>query len=150
MRDFTVGQIRDMLPSSPFDSIRDNISSRRRQRGAQDMARACMALIGGGRWGRVHASVLARISSPIDRTLWVTRHNKSALDAFLAQRADATAPRFKACASLDAALAERPTAAIVVNAGAALHARGHPASAPRPTRKLGLLCRFCDVKIEPD
>ena len=45
------------------------------------MAGACVALIGGGRWGRVHASVLARMSSRIDRIL--TRHNKSALDAFL-------------------------------------------------------------------
>jgi predicted dehydrogenase len=80
------------------------------------MAGACVALIGGGRWGRVHASVLGTMSPRIGRVLWVTQHNKPALDAFLAQSADASAPRFDVCTSLDAALAEGPTAAIVVTA----------------------------------
>ena len=79
------------------------------------MSGICLALIGAGRWGRIHAGVLARFSTRIDRVLWVTRHNKPALDRCLAE-IPAAAPAFEWFSSLDAALAERPDAAIVVTA----------------------------------
>lgn len=89
------------------------------------MAGTCVALIGGGRWARVHASVLARMSVRVERVLWVTRHNRAALDTFLEQngleqngleRNSGAAPAFDVFASLDAAIAEGPDAAIVVTA----------------------------------
>ena len=79
------------------------------------MSGICLALIGAGRWGRIHAGVLAQFSTRIERVLWVTRHNKPALDRFLAEMS-AAAPAFEWFSSLDAALAERPDAAIVVTA----------------------------------
>ncbi len=75
----------------------------------------CLALIGGGRWARTHAGVLAQFSTRIERVLWVTRYNSAAADAFIAQNSDA-APAFELFSSLDAALAEKPDAAIVVTA----------------------------------
>jgi hypothetical protein len=75
----------------------------------------CLALIGGGRWGRTHAGVLAQFSARIGRVLWVSHHNRSALDRFLAENPCA-APTFELFPSLDAALAEKPDAALVVTA----------------------------------
>jgi len=75
----------------------------------------CLALIGGGRWARTHAGVLAQFSGRIERVLWVTRHNSAAVDTFIAQKPGA-APTFELFSSLNAALAEKPDAAIVVTA----------------------------------
>lgn len=75
----------------------------------------CLALIGGGRWGRTHAGVLAQLSARIERVLWVTRHNSAAIDTFFAQN-PGTAPTFELFSTLDAALARKPDAAIVVTA----------------------------------
>ena len=75
----------------------------------------CLALIGGGRWARTHAGVLAQFSARIERVLWVTRYNGAAVDTFIAQNAGA-GPTFELFSSLDVALAEKPDAAIVVTA----------------------------------
>src|SRR6266403_384908 len=74
-----------------------------------------LALIGGGRWGRTYAGVLALFSERIGRILWVTHHNLPALEQFLAQNPCA-APAFELFSNLDTALAEKPDAAIVVTA----------------------------------
>jgi hypothetical protein len=81
------------------------------------MSGICLALIGGGRWARTHASVLAQFSTRVERVLWVTRHNSAAASTFIAQNS-AAAPAFELFSSVDAALAERPDAAIVVTADA--------------------------------
>lgn len=75
----------------------------------------CLALIGGGRWARTHAGVLAQFSTRIERVLWITRHNSAAATASIEQNS-AAAPVFELFSSLDAALVERPDAAIVVTA----------------------------------
>jgi predicted dehydrogenase len=96
-----------MVPrSDASDPLRQN---------EKTMPGICLALIGGGRWGRTHAGVLAQFSGRVARVLWVTRHNKPSLDGLLAKMPSA-APRFELFSSLDAALAERPDAAIVVSA----------------------------------
>jgi Oxidoreductase family, NAD-binding Rossmann fold len=79
------------------------------------MTGICLALIGGGRWGRTHAGVLAQFSTRIERVLWVSRHNKPSLDEVFAGKPDVAA-KFELISSLDAALAGKPDAAIVVNA----------------------------------
>ncbi|QPF93900.1 Gfo/Idh/MocA family protein [Bradyrhizobium commune] len=76
-----------------------------------------VALIGGGRWGRTHASVLAQLSDRVARVLWVSRHNREAVDAFLADLPGA-GDKFTAVQNLDAMLAARPDAAIVVTPAA--------------------------------
>jgi hypothetical protein len=81
------------------------------------MSGLTVALVGGGRWGRTHASILAQLSDRVGRVLWVSRHNGEALNAFLADRARAP-HRFTPLASLDAALALRPDAAIVATPAA--------------------------------
>ncbi|WLA54277.1 Gfo/Idh/MocA family protein [Bradyrhizobium diazoefficiens] len=81
------------------------------------MSGLAVALIGGGRWGRTHASVLAQLSDRVERVLWVSRHNNDALNAFLADRMEAR-DRFTLLESLDDALALRPDAAIVATPAA--------------------------------
>jgi Oxidoreductase family, NAD-binding Rossmann fold len=76
-----------------------------------------LALIGGGRWGRTHASVLVQLSDRVGRVVWVSRHNRGASEAFLAGH-PGLGERFLLVGSLDAALAERPDAAIVVTPAA--------------------------------
>jgi hypothetical protein len=92
--------------SDTWDPLRQN---------EKTMSGICLVLIGGGRWGRTHAGVLAQFSGRIARVLWVTRHNKPSLDGFLAKIPSA-APTFELFSSLDAALALKPDAAIVVTA----------------------------------
>lgn len=81
------------------------------------MSGLTVALVGGGRWGRTHASILAQLSDRVGCVLWVSRHNGEALNAFLAERTGVP-PRFTPLASLDAALALRPDAAIVATPAA--------------------------------
>jgi predicted dehydrogenase len=71
-----------------------------------------VTLVGGGRWGRVHASNLSRLLTSRDRVLWVSRHNQEILRD--AVRTFPDGPRFKILSDLDAALAARPVAALVV------------------------------------
>jgi predicted dehydrogenase len=63
----------------------------------------------------VHASNLARLLTPSDRVLWVSRHNQDALRKIIAQFSQ-NGPKFELLASLDNALAERPAAALIVTA----------------------------------
>jgi predicted dehydrogenase len=79
------------------------------------MSHMRLALIGGGRWGRQYASVLARFPERIGRVLWVSHFNKPLANAFVAERAGAL-PRLELLPSLEAAILERPDAAIVVTA----------------------------------
>jgi hypothetical protein len=97
--------------SDASDPLRQN----EKTQNEKAMPGICLVLIGGGRWGRTHAGVLAQFSGRIARVLWVTRHNKPSLDGFLAKTPTAT-PTFELFSSLDAALAEKPDAAIVVTA----------------------------------
>ncbi|MCA1501838.1 Gfo/Idh/MocA family oxidoreductase [Bradyrhizobium sp. NBAIM14] len=72
-----------------------------------------VALIGGGRWGRTHGSILAQLSDRVGRVLWVSRHEREAVDAFVGNLPGAR-DRFTLVESLEAALALRLDAAIVV------------------------------------
>ena len=72
-----------------------------------------ISLVGGGRWGRVHASNLSQLLTPRDRVAWVSRYNQDILrDAIL--KFPASGPAFELSSSIDGVLATRPTAAFVV------------------------------------
>src|SRR5262249_56399100 len=47
-----------------------------------------VVLIGGGRWARVHATVLRQILSNDTRIFWVTRHNRADVLRSLTTKAD--------------------------------------------------------------
>lgn len=81
------------------------------------MSGLAVALIGGGRWGRTHGSILAQLSDRVGRVLWVSRHERQAVDALLRSLPGAR-DRFTVVESLEAALALRPDAAIVVTPAA--------------------------------
>ena len=68
--------------------------------------------MGGGRWGRVHASNLCSLLTPNDQVLWVTQHNQSAASDLVGRFPNG--PRFKLLRSLESALPLRPDAALVV------------------------------------
>jgi predicted dehydrogenase len=72
-----------------------------------------IALLGGGRWGRVYAGVLVGLLAPEDRILWVTRHNQVATKAHAARVSQTPGPVFEFFHELDTALARMPTSAIV-------------------------------------
>jgi predicted dehydrogenase len=74
-----------------------------------------IALVGGGRWGRVHASNLAQLLTSRDRVLWVSRHNQGAVREAIARFSEG-GPKFELVSGQDDALAERPDAALVVTA----------------------------------
>jgi hypothetical protein len=75
-----------------------------------------VVLIGGGRWGRTHANVLASLTSRVSDVLWVTAHNRSAALAAFPNRASSSSIQFRQIDDLDTALELRPHAAIVANA----------------------------------
>jgi predicted dehydrogenase len=74
-----------------------------------------IALIGGGRWGRVHATNLFRLLTPRDRVLWVSQFNTATVADIIASFA-LDGPTFEICRTLDEALADRPDAALVITA----------------------------------
>ncbi|MCJ9729391.1 Gfo/Idh/MocA family oxidoreductase [Bradyrhizobium sp. PRIMUS42] len=76
------------------------------------MSGLTVALVGGGRWGRTHGSILAQLSDRVGRVLWVSRHEREAVDAFLGNLPGAR-DRFTLVESLETALALSPDAAIV-------------------------------------
>lgn len=80
-------------------------------------------LAGGGRWSRVHASVLRRLLPPDGELLWVSRHNSGGLEADAAKLSDKDF-HVGVYDDLAKALALRPGAAIV-----ATSARAHAAHA---------------------
>lgn len=74
-----------------------------------------VALIGGGRWGRVHASNLSQLLTSRDRVVWVSRHNQDILrDTIL--KFSQEGPAFELSASVETALSGKPAAALVVTA----------------------------------
>jgi predicted dehydrogenase len=74
--------------------------------------RRIVALVGGGRWGRVHASNLAQLLTPLDRILWVSRHNQDILRDVIQKLRNG--PQFELMANLEDALLARPETALVV------------------------------------
>jgi predicted dehydrogenase len=71
-------------------------------------------LVGGGRWGRVHASNLFSLLAPNDEILWVSRHNHVAAVDFV--RPFQNGPSFNLLTGLGEALLLRPDAAVIVSA----------------------------------
>jgi predicted dehydrogenase len=79
-----------------------------------------VALIGGGRWARVHASVLGALYPRVGRLIWVSHHNREALE-----QSDITAvtrPAVEIVDNLNEALTHRPDAAVICTASTS-HAR---------------------------
>jgi predicted dehydrogenase len=74
--------------------------------------RRIVALVGGGRWGRVHASNLAQLLTPRDQVLWVSRHNQDILRDVIQKLRNG--PQFELMTSLEDALLARPETALVV------------------------------------
>jgi predicted dehydrogenase len=77
-----------------------------------------VAIIGGGRWGRVILSVLATSDLPLDRITIVTTHNAALAQNVVSQLASRHPIR------IVSALPDRPSAAIIVNAA---HSHGETA-----------------------
>lgn len=71
-------------------------------------------LVGGGRWGRVHAGVLTQILPPGSEVLWVSRHNQAAASAFLEGKSGRTSTTL--ADDIEHALIRKPDAAIIVTA----------------------------------
>ena len=74
-----------------------------------------IALIGGGRWGRVHASNLFRLLTPRDRVLWVSQFNSATVADVIASFAG-DGPTFEICSTLEDALAKGANGALVITA----------------------------------
>jgi predicted dehydrogenase len=74
----------------------------------------CVVLMGGGRWGRVHACVLQSLHPRMERLVWVSSHNRRAL----ARDYGALSPRVEIVDSLDEALRHRPDAAVICTTSA--------------------------------
>jgi predicted dehydrogenase len=72
-------------------------------------------LIGGGRWGRVHADILRRVLPADGELTWVSAHNRQAL-ALLTSAWGDTGPRFRILGEIEEALAAGQDAALIVSA----------------------------------
>jgi len=72
-----------------------------------------VALIGGGRWARVHAGVLQSLEGWVDRLIWVSRHNRAALT-----RDPTHGENVEILDDLQEALRRKPDAAVVCTASA--------------------------------
>ncbi|MCX7309039.1 MAG: Gfo/Idh/MocA family oxidoreductase [Afipia sp.] len=72
-------------------------------------------MIGGGRWGRVHASNLSQLLTQRDHVVWVSRHNQDILPDTILKFSN-SGPAFDLSTSIDDVLSKRPTAALVVTA----------------------------------
>jgi predicted dehydrogenase len=77
------------------------------------------ALIGGGRWARVHAGVLCSLYPRISRLLWVSRHSRKAVEGAAIGREH---PEIAVFDGIDQCLRERPDAALICTT-TANHAR---------------------------
>lgn len=73
-----------------------------------------IALIGGGRWGRVHASNLSQLLTSRDRVVWVSRHNPDIVGDAIRKLSRDDGPAFELSTSIGSALSMGPTAALVV------------------------------------
>jgi predicted dehydrogenase len=78
-----------------------------------------LALIGGGRWARVHAGVLCSLYPRISRLFWVSRHSREAIERAAIGREP---PQIVLFDSIDHCLYERPDAAVICTT-TANHAR---------------------------
>lgn len=74
-----------------------------------------LALIGGGRWARVHATVLHEILGVGDEIFWASEHNLPAIEAEIA-RHGGLGPKLHAVAGRDEALGKGVGAVIVASA----------------------------------
>lgn len=72
-------------------------------------------LVGGGRWGRVHADILRRVLPADGEVTWVSTHNPKALAQLESAWAD-TGPQFRMMKALDEGLAVGQDAAVIVSA----------------------------------
>ena len=77
------------------------------------------ALIGGGRWARVHAGVLCSLYPRISRLFWVSRHSRKAVEGAAIGREH---PEIVLFDDIDQCLRERPDAALICTT-TANHAR---------------------------
>jgi len=77
--------------------------------------RKIVALFGGGRWGRAHASNLSRLLTVHDRVIWVSQHNQSILRSTIAKFSK-DGPQFDLRTSLDDGFREHPATALVITA----------------------------------
>ena len=76
-----------------------------------------MAVVGGGRWGRVIVSVLAEMNLPFDRIVVVTRANSQSMALFLETQCSKASLPFNIVPSLDELFANYHVgASVVVNA----------------------------------
>jgi hypothetical protein len=75
-----------------------------------------VALLGGGRWARTHATVLCRVLPPMSEVLWVSRHNRSVLSNFLEESSFPPDVRFTLLERREEAFSRDPEAAIVATA----------------------------------
>ena len=76
---------------------------------------SALAVVGGGRWGRVIVSVLAGMDLPFDKILVVTGHNTGAMQRLIEHQGPAACP-FVILSSIDDLLAHHQvSAAVVVN-----------------------------------
>lgn len=80
---------------------------------------ASLALIGGGRWARVHAGVLCSLYPRISRLFWVSGHNREVIER---AAIGPEHPEIVLFDSIDKCLRERPDAAVICTA-TANHAR---------------------------
>jgi predicted dehydrogenase len=78
-----------------------------------------LALIGGGRWARVHAGVLCSLYPRISRLFWVSRHNLKTIERAALGREH---PQIELFVDIDECLRERPDAVVICTA-TANHAR---------------------------
>jgi len=81
---------------------------------------ASLAVVGGGRWGRVIVSVLAGIELPFDKILVVTAHHADAMRCVIQRQRPGTCP-FEILSSIDDLLANHDVAAAVVVNSARQH-----------------------------
>jgi predicted dehydrogenase len=92
-----------------------NADLRYPEREDMSQARRTIALIGGGRWARVHASNLATLLFPSDQVLWVSRHNQSQQQDVV-ERLPKVAPGFELLSDVEGLFEARPSAAVIVTA----------------------------------
>jgi predicted dehydrogenase len=79
-----------------------------------------IALIGGGRWARVHGTVLQSLYPRVSRLTWASHHNREIVEQYCRNK---TTPKIEIADSLDAALSRQPDAAVICTASVD-HAEG--------------------------
>ena len=88
-------------------------------------------LVGGGRWGRVHADILRRVLPADGEVTWVSTYNRQALAQLESAWAD-TGPQFRMLKGLDEGLAVGQDAAVIVSAPHMHAAHARPVLVEKP------------------